>query len=263
MRKGLFMASLLLGMMMTWQRCDDEETPEPVDCADNPVLLTLVSSENPACNAQDGSIEVRATGGSGNFRYQLDGGSEQTSATFSNLGAGVYEITAVDENNCSSTMEASLQNVDGMNISFETTPSGCKGSEGSIEATAFDGTPPYQFKLNNGAAGDASTFSGLQGGEHDLVVSDASGCEVQQTVRIRTGVSFSASISTIIKNECAVSGCHNGTRFPDFRVFKNVHDNAGRIKTLTGNRTMPQGGTLTQEEIDMIACWVDDGALEN
>lgn len=263
MGRKLLTGFLALGMIMTWQRCDDEVTPEPVDCAVNPVQLSLVSSSHSNCNAKDGSIEVQATGGSGTYRYQLDGGSEQTSATFGNLGAGVYEITAVDENNCSATVEASLQNEDGVNISFETIPSGCKGSEGSIEVTAFDGTPPYQFKLNNGAAGDISTFSGLQGGEYVLAVNDATGCEVQQTVRVRSGVSFSTSISPIIQNKCAVSGCHNGTQFPDFRTFKNIHDNAGKIKTLTGNRTMPQDGTLTQEEIDMIACWVDDGALDN
>lgn len=257
------MVGLLLGMMMTWQRCSEEETPGPVDCTVNPVQLALVSSENTTCNAEDGSIEVRATGGSGKYRYQLNGGGEQASAVFNNLGAGVYEITAVDDNNCSATMETTLQNENGMNISFETAPSGCKGADGSIEATAVDGTAPYQFKLNDGAAGTASTFSGLQAGEYVLVVNDASGCEVQQTVRVRTGVSFAASISPIIQNKCAVSGCHNGSKSPDFRVFKNIHDNAGQIKTLTGNGTMPQNGTLTQNEIDMIACWVDDGALEN
>ena len=51
--------------------------------------------------------------------------------------------------------------------------------------------------------------------------------------------------------------------FPISAIFANVQGNAGQIKTLTGNRTMPAEGSLTQAEIDMIACWVDDGAVAN
>jgi hypothetical protein len=94
-------------------------------------------------------------------------------------------------------------------------------------------------------------------------VKDASGCEIEQTVRITSGIGYAASIAPIIQNNCAVSGCHSGTQAPDFRVFKNIQDNAAQIKVLTGNKTMPQNGTLSQSQIDMIACWVDDGAPAN
>lgn len=262
MKKRLFIVYLLLSAM-AWQRCENEEEPGPVDCMTNPVELSLVSTEDSNCNATDGSLEVRASGGSGSYRYKLVGGSEQNSGVFSNLGAGVYEITAVDANNCADTLEVSVQNANGMNISFDTQPSGCNGSDGTLSVTASDGTSPYQFKLNGGQATTTSTFSGLQSGEHELVVTDAAGCEVSQSVRVTSGVSFQASISPIISNDCAVSGCHNGSQAPDLRTFKNIQDNASRIKTVTGNGRMPMGGTLTQNEIDMIACWVDDGAPDN
>lgn len=254
---------MLVMAFISWQSCVYEEIPGPVDCSQDPVQLDLVAVEDSDCNAMDGSIEVTATGGSGTYMYSLNGGDEQASAVFANVGAGVYEILAMDENTCSATIEVSVKNMEGLNITFETSPGGCKGAEGTLTVMAIDGTEPYEFKLGNGDYTASNVFTGLQKGEYTLVVSDATGCEIGQTVKIRSGVSYAASILPIIENKCAISECHNGSQFPDFRVFKNIHDNARQIKVLTGNGTMPQDGTLTQSEIDMIACWVDDGAPEN
>lgn len=246
-----------------WQGCEKEKVDEPVDCNANPVQIQLTSVEDSNCGATDGEITVSATGGNGEYKYALDGGTAQASGVFSGLGAGTYELTATDANNCSSAMEVEVQNAAGLNIDVALTDAGCKTTQGGVTVTAFEGQEPYEFKLGNAAFGPTNTFSGLASGEYNLTVRDATGCEVNQTLHVRSGVSFETSISPIIKNKCAVSGCHNGTQAPDFRVFKNIHDNAAQVKTLTGNRTMPQQGSLTQNEIDLIACWVDDGALQN
>lgn len=255
--------TIVLFSALLWQGCGSEEGPEPVDCTKNPVVVTVVSVANTNCDQSDGSIEVIATGGAGPYQYSLDGGAGQTSAVFSNVSAGVYEITAKDANACSTTKEVTVSNEDGLNISFDATAAGCKQSAGSITVTATNGTQPYQYKLNNGSFTSNNTFSSLSSGQHSLVVTDASGCTINQNVSINSGVSFSTSISPIISSKCATSNCHGGTQAPDFRTFKNIQDNAAQIKTLTGNGTMPQNGTLTQEQKDLIACWVDDGALNN
>lgn len=260
--RKMFAAILITGSTL-WQGCEKEETPEPVDCSANPVELSVVSVSDANCLTEDGSIEVLATGGTGSYEYSIDEGTSQTSAVFNNVGAGVYSVTAIDDNNCSATIQVPVKNSNGMNIDFEATGAGCKKSEGTITVVATDGEEPYQFKVDNGAFSENNSFAGLATGEHQLVVTDASGCEITQNVRVPSGVKFSSSISPIIENKCAINSCHNGTQFPDFRVFNNVKSNAGQIKTLTGNGTMPQEGSLTQEEIDLIACWVDDGAPQN
>jgi hypothetical protein len=248
---------------ITWQGCGSEEGPEPIDCTKDPVQLSVVSVANTNCDQTDGSIEVKASGGAGSYQYSLEGGAGQTSAIFNNIAAGVYNITAKDANNCTATTQVTVANQDGLNISFETSAAGCKLSDGSITVTATDGTEPYQFKLGSGSFSTNNTFSSLSTGEHDLVVTDATGCTINQTVKITSGVSFSTSVSPIISSKCATSSCHGGTQFPDLRVFKHIQDNAGNIKTLTANGSMPKGGSLTQAEKDLIACWVDDGALNN
>lgn len=258
---------VIWGMVMLsaacWQGCESEETPGPVDCNANPVLLEVVAVQDSDCGASNGSIEVAASGGSGNYSFLLDEGKAQTSAVFTGLAAGSYEVKVLDNNECSAIAEANVKNANGVNITFNSTSAGCGTATGTLTVTAIDGIEPYQYMLDQGSFGASNSFSALSAGEHHLTVKDASGCEVRQVVRISSGVSFSNTISGIITNNCAVSGCHNGSQFPDLRVLKNIRDNASSIKTLTQNGTMPKQGDLTQEEINLIACWVDDGAPDN
>ena len=263
MLKRYFLVALVMGNFMTWQGCEYEVIPGPVDCEENPVFLEVESTEDSNCELSDGSIEVSASGGTGVYRFILGNEEPQESPAFEGLAAGVYEITVLDDNNCSATIEVTLRNTNGLNITFVTTEAGCNTTNGTLTVTAFDGTAPYQFKIDDGSFSTTNTFAGMMPGEYDLVVNDASGCSVSQTVKIKSNVSYAISIAPIITAKCAVNDCHNGTQFPDFRSFKNIHENASQIKVLTGNRTMPEDGTLTQTEINTIACWVDDGALEN
>lgn len=79
-----------------------------------------------------------------------------------------------------------------------------------------------------------------------------------------TGTSWAVDIKPIMEKNCAITGCHNGvSRSNDFREFTSAKSHAKSIKSKTQDRSMPFDGALTQNEIDLIACWVDDGALQN
>ena|SRR5687768_6872689 len=83
--------------------------------------------------------------------------------------------------------------------------------------------------------------------------------------------SFTGDIKPIIETKCAISGCHNGDMGSDldWNNFAAFHARAasGEVKFRVTNRIMPpsdsHGGPLTQEQIDAIACWSDQGALNN
>jgi hypothetical protein len=67
-----------------------------------------------------------------------------------------------------------------------------------------------------------------------------------------------------MEKNCATTGCHNGvSRSNDFREYTSAKTFANSIKSKTQDRSMPFDGTLTQDQIDLIACWVDDGAVLN
>jgi len=81
------------------------------------------------------------------------------------------------------------------------------------------------------------------------------------------GTSFSQTIHPIINSNCAISGCHvNGQQLPTLENYTQISSTAAKIKARTSNGTMPpsnSGKSLSPEEIDAIACWVDAGAPEN
>lgn len=75
--------------------------------------------------------------------------------------------------------------------------------------------------------------------------------------------SWQNDILPIMTNACATSGCHDGITRRDWRNYNEVKQYAASIKKKTQDRSMPFDGPLPQHEIDLIACWVDGGALNN
>jgi len=84
-------------------------------------------------------------------------------------------------------------------------------------------------------------------------------------------ISFAEDVLPIIQTKCAVSGCHNGDMGPDltWTDFDQFHARAesGLVKYRVTNHIMPPSyspaGPLSQEQINTIACWADQGALNN
>ena len=78
-------------------------------------------------------------------------------------------------------------------------------------------------------------------------------------------VTFKDVIKPIIDTNCTVTGCHvPGTGLPDFTQFSVIELEANSIKERTSIGDMPRGGrVLTDLQIAQIACWIDNGALNN
>lgn len=255
--------------------CTSGDEPEPVDCDTSDLAINLVTKTNPLdCSTNNGSIEVSASGGKASYKFKLNAGSFSSSTTFSNLGGGSFTITVKDSQGC----EKQLTNI------TLTAPSGptanpptivsqtdCLSPNGSITANVTGGTTPYQYKIGSGAFGASSVFSNLKAGSYTITVEDDAGCTItiNASVVSNTGVSYNSQIKPILDVNCIKSGCHNGDNGSErnWSVFSNVQAKAQNIKTRTGNGTMPadQVGTggLPQSQRDLIACWVDDGALNN
>lgn len=76
-------------------------------------------------------------------------------------------------------------------------------------------------------------------------------------------ITFSMNVKPIIDNNCI--GCHStaGGQSPNLESYNAVSANAARVKSEVVTKAMPIGGSLTNEEIAAISCWVDAGALNN
>lgn len=259
---------IFLVSILHWSCSEDPD--ELIDCAQSNLELSISgSTDASSCNSSDGSVSVNVSGGSTPYSFQL-GTQSNTTGSFQSLAAGSYNVKVIDANGCEQNVQAII-NAAGSTLALDVTiqaDSECLSDNGSISATVSGGVSPFQYRINGGSFGVESVFSGLENGSYTVEVQDSEGCMFVESVtvpRANTGVSFASQIKPIIDTKCAIPGCHNGDNGANrnWTVFANVKENAANIKTRTGNRSMPQTGSLTQEQIDIIACWVDDGALNN
>lgn len=148
-----------------------------------------------------------------------------------------------------------------LNFTVNITHSSCGTAQGSIVVTPAAGAQMIRYKLNEGSFTNSGMFGSLNPGEYTIMVENAEGCSRTEKVLIRSGISFEESVQPIIAKSCAIDSCHDGIGNLDYRIFSNFNPPEMKARTQSGN--MPKEGTLTPDEIDAIACWVDDGALNN
>jgi len=263
MRRSL----LVVVVILIFSACSSDD--DPVDCATAGPVMSLDGVNNATgCSSNDGAIKVSVSGGKEPYSFFLNEMAVGSSAEINNLQAGSYSVLVRDANHCSS----SLDNVTivSQDFSFITTiqPStSCLVGNGSVSVDVDGSSPPYTFRLGNGNFTSDNFFSALKTGNHIVTVQDNNNCTVTLSITIpqgTTGTSWSNDIKPIFEKNCAVTGCHNGvSRSNNFREYASAKSFAKTIKSKTQDRSMPFDGSLTQDQIDLIACWVDDGALQN
>ena len=221
------------------------------------------SSTDSDCSIDNGTVTLIAQGGEEPYSFQLNT-IQQNTGEFSNLPPGNYVGIITDKNGCFVELQTQVSNKTGFMASATSNPSGCKTSIGRLAVIPTDGVEPYTYQIKGGTTQSSNQFIGLSSGNHQVLVTDSQECTFELIAYVPTGVSYNVLVSPIIINNCAVTGCHNGTTsLPDFRSLSNVQSFATQVKSRTQSGNMPQVGSLTQDEIDLIACWVDDGALDN
>jgi hypothetical protein len=240
----------------------------PVNCSGTDLTLqvdTVLAASR--CDSGDGEILVHAYGGIEPYLFSLDGNTWTKNSDFSDLRSALHTIFVKDLYGCETSLENIVVGVKHFDAQISTTPDNdCLNGSGTLEINVLENNGPYLFQLGSGAFTSDNAFQNLQEGDHLLSVKDADGCIVVRSVTIQhgsTGVSWQNDILPIIEASCAVSGCHDGITYEDWRDYDNVKQYAAVIREKTQNRSMPFDRTLPQEQIDKIACWVDDGALNN
>ncbi len=245
--------------------CGGGDDPEPT-CDQSDLAVTIASKTDDHCGQGVGEIEVAATGGEEGYEFSIDGTTFQSGTTFTGLEAGNYTVTVRDGADCTKTTTAAIANTDsGISLDITATDAACGTTAGSISVEASGGEGTLQYSVDEGTFGMSATFGGLGSGVHVVTVKDETGCETTEEVLVASGISFSENVASIIETNCAIATCHGGAQAPDFRQFTNIKANAATIKLRTGNGEMPPAGRedLTEEEKEAIACWVNDGALDN
>ncbi len=264
----------LVVSFLVYAGCSSSEEPKPVDCTTTDLAIVLSTKSDPTdCNTSNGSIAVSASGGATPYQFKLNSGAFGSISTFNNLGGGSFTIVVQDANDCERTLTAVVLNAPSAPVASASTISphtNCVNPNGSITVNVTGGTPPYEYKIGAGAFSASNIFPNLKAGNYSITVQDDANCSItiNNVIASNTTVSFETDIKPILQANCIKSGCHNGDNGADrnWSVFANVQSSAQAIKTRTGNKSMPADIAptgLPQGQIDLIACWVDSGALNN
>ncbi len=123
----------------------------------------------------DGQIIAVGTGGAPGYQYSLNGGPFQSGNIFSNLAAGNYVLTIKDTGGFTSTTTVNLTAPPALVVA----PS---ANNQTVTVTASGGTPPYQYRLDNGALQSSNIFNNVSNGSHTVTIVDANGCTKEASV---------------------------------------------------------------------------------
>lgn len=164
-------------------------------------ILANYGINNILCNGgNNGSITINSSGGSGVFEYSINGGTTyQSSNTFSNLAPGPYNIRIRDNQGCIRDTIINITEPTDLLVSAIATNATCT-QFGSIEVNASQGTPGYEYSIDNGTTYQSSNIFSVNNGNYNILVRDQNGCvkPLQQTVDLTNDLTLSVRADTTI-----------------------------------------------------------------
>ncbi len=149
-------------------------------------LLIGYTLVKPLCFADaNGSITISASGGTPAYQYALGSGAFGSTTVYNGLAAGIYVLHIKDANGCTVDSNITLSQPAALAMTLNVSNVLCNGgTTGAVSVTAGGGTPAYQYALDAGAFGSATSFTGLSAGSHTLHLKDANGCLKDSTFNI-------------------------------------------------------------------------------
>jgi hypothetical protein len=158
-----------------------------------PTAITFSSSiSNISCNGgSDGMIDLSVSGGTAGYSYAWGGG--ETSEDLSGIAAGTYSVDVTDANGCVTGTTITLTEPAVIAITGTVTDEAA-GNDGAIDLTASGGTGTISYLWSNGAV--TEDLSGLAGGIYSVIVTDANGCTMNDTLTVETTLGVIGPLSS-------------------------------------------------------------------
>ena len=144
------------------------------------------------CSGQtNGSLYVKASGGSGSLSYTLmPTNTIQNNGTFNNLAQANYQVVIKDANNCSTITIIPINFLDNpINLTINHTNISCSGNnnDASATVTVSGGTSPFTFLWNGNSNLNTATINNLTAGQYEVSINDVNNCSASDTVTITDG----------------------------------------------------------------------------
>ena len=163
---------------------------EIVEVGPDAIEVTATSTPETCVDADDGEIEVSATGGFDNFSYFMDG--DTVNSPIEGLAPGSYVVTVTDFVNDSTSCEATATVDVAAAVPVEVTATASDalcfgGNDGEVVVSATGGDGNFDFSDNGNLYGQNNIFDGLEAGNYTFYAQDGNGCTGQSAVVVGEG----------------------------------------------------------------------------
>jgi large repetitive protein len=199
------------------------------------------------CNEDNGQIQLMPNGGQGPLAYQWSHDAGLNAPIASNLPVGIYTATVTDTTGCMQTISISVQTTDGPVLSIAQLENAtCGEDNGSIGTALSGGQGPFNYLWSNGMTG--SSISNLPGGNYQVTVTDANGCEGVAFATLSTGTTPTLLLLETVETGCttaigALEFGASGGQFP--YTYTWSHDAALNAASASGLAAGSYSITLT------------------
>ncbi len=170
-----------------------------------PALVVTAGKSNTSSCVNDGTFQLRASGGVPGYTYSIDDITYQAGSTFTGLAAANYTGWVKDAKGCKSSVNVTISVNQIVVTSHAIGSSGCSNT-GSIQLFRTGGTGPYTYSLDDVTYVGGNTFTGLTGGTYTGWVKDSKGCKASLSGIIITQVAVSATAGSSTSSTCINNG---------------------------------------------------------
>jgi len=175
------------------------------------LVLALTKKIDTSCGTANGSAEVEASGGAGNYQYNWHDATNVeigAASTIADLSNGDYQAIAQDGNGCVTNIAVIINDSDGPKISQQLLKGlTCfQSNDGEIGIAVSEGLPPYTIKWDTQES--ATNISNVTGGEHWVEVLDMKGCKAKETFIVDFPVQLGVTYTI---NQPLCTGNHDGS----------------------------------------------------
>ncbi|MFH1321867.1 MAG: gliding motility-associated C-terminal domain-containing protein [Bacteroidota bacterium] len=170
------------------------------------------SGADVSCNGlSNGTAIATASGGATPYTFQWNDNNSQVNDTAFNLSSGYYTVTITDNVNCLTVATQVISQPDVLANSISKVDVVLfGGNTGSATAYAIGGTQPYNYLWSTVPSQSDSTATGLSAGLYFVILTDANGCSLTDSVEIN-GPDCSNLAATINSIDVSCFGVNDGS----------------------------------------------------
>ncbi|MBO7651367.1 MAG: carboxypeptidase-like regulatory domain-containing protein, partial [Bacteroidales bacterium] len=228
----------------------DTENIYKLHIAFHPTLTATINDFSNGCfGANNGYVEVGATGGAGDYSYAWSTPEMQTTARLSNLTDGGYSVTVTDVTGCTASVSQTIVTPGQLTVTISGDNQICEGDNASLTATAEGGTPDYSYAWTNGATNESTNVQ--TAGTYAVTVTDDASCTATAAIVVTVNPAATLELTSGQQNQTLCYGTNFTTTVFTYGGGANGVDVTGlpngvSFTTDATNHTVEISGTPTE-----------------